>query len=206
MTLRTTAPLLLLLAIVGCSPEVSTTIDSETIDAASSTPLTETADGQGEQVTIEFLGELFSLQYQSTEENEIVNEYVPVDEDVEGNWTRMLAVREYPALSNAEEALGNLVRTVGSTYPEAPVEIFTNESTGQSIVEFTLTGNTETSLFVEYNLFRYEPSPSGSGVVSYQYAVRAYGEDTDAFLSSLTEERGDRLEAISTYDFPPVVR
>ena len=202
MKIKRTIPLLLLLANVGCASERLATTTQESDTEATE----EVAALQEDRPIIEFQGEQFSLQSQTQNENEIVNEYIPLGESVDGNWTKMLALREFVNVTDARQAAGNLVQTVNANYPEAPVEIFTNEETGQDIVEFTLTGSTDSELFVEYNLFRYEPSPSGAGTIAYQYALRAYGDDTDAFLPTIVEQRGERLNAISSYDFPDIVQ
>ncbi|HEY4313259.1 MAG TPA: hypothetical protein VGN12_27660 [Pirellulales bacterium] len=108
-------------------------------------------------------------------------EFVPTGETLE-NWTRLAAIREYAELDNPLEVVQEIVKKLDKCDPPANAEVMQNPKNGAVVLSFTVWS--EDKSFAEYNVFEYCRRPEG-GLVSYQYAIRAYGDEAEPFAKSL---------------------
>lgn len=104
-------------------------------------------------------------------QGEVVNEYVPRGENLE-NWTKMIAVREWPNAKELKEVVGPYVRKLQPLYVR-DAQVFRPEGgeVGEDLVfEFYLAPPDKS--YLEYNLIRFVLEEGAEGVKSYQFAVR----------------------------------
>jgi hypothetical protein len=149
-----------------------------------------------------FRGERFTLRAKSAENGLVLNEYLPVGQQLT-TWTRLLAVQQLPGLTDKSAALHGLVTLLQQQHPDAPIKIWRNDATGDLGIDF-VTRNGEQ--FAEFSVFVYVDSPDGEGLVARQYAERAYGDAIAAYLKDLEERRRKLVADVLAYEFPPVVQ
>lgn len=135
--------------------------------------------------SLEFDGQTLELAYQARENKEAIREFIPRGETLE-TWTKLAAIRDYADHDDPAAMVAAVVRGIREKYPEAPYKVLVNKKSGDAIVDFLLWPEDES--FTEFNVFRYSKGPRG-GLVSQQYALRAYGNDTKAFLTGLRPQR-----------------
>jgi len=135
--------------------------------------------------TIDFDGETLVLAYRAADATDGIREFIPKGETLE-HWTKLAATREYGDLDDPAAMAGAVVKDLKKQYPQSPFKIMENKQTGEVIVDFVLWP--DDGSLAEFNVFRYSKNPEG-GLFSQQYALRAYGDDTEGFLRDLRPVR-----------------
>jgi hypothetical protein len=134
-------------------------------------------------ITVE--GREMALSYKGEQDGETIREFIPSDETLE-TWTRLAAIREYPELDNPHEFAKIVVKRLDDQDPPINYDLIENAKTGAAIIDFTVWS--EDKSFAEFNVFLYRKQAEG-GLASYQYAVRAYGDDAIEFFNGLDAEQ-----------------
>jgi hypothetical protein len=163
--------LVLLSCLAGIA--VSDDEDSSSDDASTST----------ETVTID--GAELTMSYEAEADGESIREFIPSDESLE-TWTRLAAIREYPELNDPTAVAEAVTKKLDDSDPPIHYDLLENSKTGESVLDFTVFP--EDKSFAEFNVFCYRKQADG-GLASYQYAVRAYGDDVVDFVNGLDAEK-----------------
>jgi len=143
------------------------------------------------QETIQVDGEPLILAFEGETDGDTIKEFIPADQTLE-NWTQLAAVRHYADLDDPKALAGAVVRKLRERNPPANFELLENESTDDIVLDFIVWP--EDGAFVEFNVFLYRPA-QGGGLVMYQYALRAYGDDSEEFIKNMQAERRAKLIA-----------
>lgn len=159
-------------------------------------------------VTVDFQGETFQLAYVAESPNpsdgRAINEYLTNGETLD-NWTKLIAVFGYPNLNDGREHARNMVRALKVSNPQARYQIHESED-GQRVMLDFITWDAEKSI-TEFNIFIYQKSPDGRGLIANQFALRAYGQEQGLrFMEGLRETRRQSLESVSDFEFPKLTR
>jgi hypothetical protein len=163
--------LVLLSCLAGVA--VSDDDDASSDDASTST----------ETVTID--GAELTMSYEAEADGESIREFIPSDESLE-TWTRLAAIREYPELNDPTAVAEAVTKKLDDSDPPIHYDLLENSKTGESVLDFTVFP--EDKSFAEFNVFCYRKQADG-GLASYQYAVRAYGDDVVDFVNGLDAEK-----------------
>jgi hypothetical protein len=134
--------------------------------------------------TVAIDGRELKLAYEGEAEGDTIQEFIPSDETLE-TWTRLAAIREYPELNNPLEVAEAIIKQLKERNPPAHYEMMQNSKNGDVVLSFTVWP--DDASFAEFNVFEYCRRPE-AGLVSYQYAVRAYGDDAEPFVKSLDSD------------------
>jgi len=151
--------------------------------------------------SIEFDGETFVLKYREALPNGFINEYFLPAESVEA-WTRLISVQWFTRLSDHRMAVGDLIKTLLASNPQAKYEAWKSDDGTFTGVDFVVW---QDDRYVEFNIFIYRAHPSGNGLLAQQYARRAYGDDRLAFMRDLPRLRQQVLGQVVSYQFPDVI-
>lgn len=157
---------------------------------------------KGEKPQLEFEDETYVLAFAQANQFEAINEYIPEAETLE-EWTSLIAIRTYAGRKDYRELAGRLVQALKQKNPQARAALHTSPDGKRTMVDF-VTWDTEAEI-TEFNIFIYQLTPDGQGVLAQQYAERAYGEDEGLeFLRELKERRQELLAEIVDFDFPAI--
>ncbi len=94
--------------------------------------------------------------------------------------------------------------------PIVNYEIISNPSTGEYMIDFLVSqdnAKTVASEIIERNVYRYKNyvgKNGQTGVLLLGISTRAYGNEVDAFLSSLKSKRKDLMNKVSSFKIPEV--
>jgi hypothetical protein len=135
--------------------------------------------------TVQFDGQTLELAFTGDDSEATIKEFVPEGEKLD-SWTRLAAIREFEELDNPVDYGLATIEQLKKQYPKSPSAIKEDPDTGAVILDFVVWP--EDASFVEFNVFRLEKR-AGGGLVSQQYAVRAYGDAAEPFLKDLASER-----------------
>ncbi len=145
--------------------------------------------------------ETLELAYQGADDNAAIKEYIPKGQKLE-NWTKLAAVRVQTVIDDPEAYAEGMIEELKKENPDAQYELLNNEKTGEVILDFTVWAPDKS--VVEFNVFQYRKH-AGGGLVSHQYALRAYGDDAKDFVASLDEEkRVELIAAVVGTDWPTI--
>ncbi len=136
--------------------------------------------------TISFDGQTFYVAYHKAEGDKSVTEFLPKGENLD-SWVHLVALRTLPGEDNPKLAALGLIRTLKYQNPEAQSAMIQHPSSKDVIVDFVTWP--KDGKFIEFNIFRYSKLAKNKGLLLQQYAQRAYGDKTTAFLASLKGER-----------------
>lgn len=139
---------------------------------------------------VHFDGETLELAFEGEDTDAAIKEFLPAGEKLE-RWTRLAAIRRFNNLDDPVAYATATIKELKEKYPQSPSSVIENPKTGVVVLDFVVWP--EDGSFVEFNVFRYEKRPGG-GLVSQQYAVRAYGDKQEPFLLGLRDVR-ERLVA-----------
>jgi hypothetical protein len=151
--------------------------------------LPETADAAAEKESVRFDDETLVLAYEGEADGDSIKEFIPSGENLD-SWTRLAAVREHAKLNDAKQFANEMVQQLEEKDTPAPYELLANEKTGDCILDFIVWS--ADGSFVEFNIFKYQKKETG-GLLSYQYALRAYGDDIEKFLTGMDAERRAKM-------------
>ncbi len=146
---------------------------------------TTTDERSTEEKTVTIDGRDLALAYEGEAEGEAIREFIPRDETLE-TWTRLAAIREYPELNDPAEVVKVVIKRLEEHDPPIHYDLLENSKTGESVLDFTMLEVDKS--FVEFNVFCFRKQ-AGGGITSYQYAVRAYGDDVVDFIDGLDAEQ-----------------
>jgi hypothetical protein len=145
-------------------------------------PANVATDATDKTVTVD--GRELVLAYVGEADGDTIQEFIPSDETLE-TWTRLAAIREYPELKNPLEVAEAVVKQLEARNPPANYEMMRNAKNGDVVLSFTVWP--QDASFAEFNVFQYCQQPE-AGLVSYQYAARAYGDEAESFVKSLDSD------------------
>lgn len=149
-------------------------------DEASSTDESST-----DKQTVTVDGAELTMSYEAEANGESIREFIPSDESLE-TWTRLAAIRDYPELNDPTAVAEAITKKLDDSDPPIHYDLLENSKTGESVLDFTVFP--EDKSFAEFNVFCYRKQADG-GLSSYQYAVRAYGDDVVDFVNGLDAEQ-----------------
>lgn len=151
--------------------------------------------------TVKIADENLELAFQGADENAAIKEYIPQGQKLE-NWTKLAAVRVQTVIDDPEAYAEGMIAELKKENPDAQYELMKNSETGEVILDFTIWAPDKS--LVEFNVFRYRKHPGG-GLVSHQYALRAYGDDAAEFVAGLDEaKRVELIAAVVGTDWPTI--
>lgn len=145
-----------------------------------------------------FDGERYERQFVSQKADFRLAEYVRPGETVE-KWTRLVAVRHFANLNNAENAAAGVIRELQRREPNARFQFLVKEGGGEAMVDFL--ARPESGSWVEFNAFRYRKVPGVKGLVAYQFAYRFELSDQDA-TELFKKTRETWLDELRDADWP----
>lgn len=131
--------------------------------------------------SLDFDGHSLELTSQARENDDSIQEFIPKGETLE-NWTKLAAIREQSELDDPATTAKGMAKDLRKQYPKSPFKVMVNKKAGEAMIDFVVWP--EDGSFAEFNVFRYAKRPGG-GLLSQQYALRAYGDDSLAFLKGL---------------------
>jgi hypothetical protein len=140
--------------------------------------------------SLEFDGHSLGLASQAGENDQSIQEFIPKGETLDA-WTKLAALRRQADLDDPAAMAKQMAKGLRKRYPKAPFKVMVNKKAGEAMIDFVVWP--DDGSFAEFNVFRYAKHPRG-GLLSQQYAVRAYGDDSVAFLKGLRPVR-ERLVA-----------
>ncbi len=143
------------------------------------------------QETIQVDGETLTLAFEGETDGDTIKEFIPAEQTLE-TWTQLAAVRHYAKLDDPKALAGAVVRQLQQRKPPANFELLENETSDDVLLDFIIWP--EDGSFAEFNIFLYRPTQD-NGLVMYQYALRAYGDDAEEFIKSLQADRRAKLIA-----------
>jgi hypothetical protein len=150
------------------------------------TAANEPSRGAMPKETVTFDDHKLVLAYEARDEDgDAIKEFIPADEDLD-SWTRLAAIRVHADLDDPQEFGEQMVKELEQRKPPAEYALMENERTGDVVLTFLISPEDES--FVEFNVFKYQKRAEG-GLLSEQYALRAYGDDVEKFTSELTPEK-----------------
>jgi hypothetical protein len=133
-----------------------------------------------------FDGQTYVKAFEKKSKTASVTEYLPSGETLK-SWNRLVAFRTMTGTENPKLAAMGLIRALKHSNPQAQSAMFEHPASKDVIVDF-VTWPADGS-FIEFNIFRYSRQSGGKGLLLQQYAQRAYGDDSTAFLEKLKTER-----------------
>lgn len=156
------------------------------------------AESPATKPQLKFGEQTFSLEFTGgSAATGTVNEYIPEGETLQ-RWTKMIAVRTQPTGNDPGKAVGALVNALKTKNPQAKFAVWKSNDGKKVGVDFiTWEGD-----IVEFNVFIYGPAASGTGLISHQYAERAYGEDMIPFMKGMKDRRNKLLDQAINFDYP----
>jgi hypothetical protein len=152
---------------------------------------TDADDAAAEKESVQLDGDTLVLAYEGEADGDSIKEYIPADENLE-SWTKLAAVREFEKLNDPKGFADEMVKQLEAKDPPARYELLENDKTGEVILDFIVWP--ADASFVEFNIFKYQKQ-DGGGLVSYQYALRAYGDEMEKFLTGMDADRRAKLIA-----------
>jgi len=142
---------------------------------------------------VQFDGESLGLAFEGEDPGATIKEYLPAGEKLD-RWTRLAAIRKFSNLNDPVAYATATIKELKAKYPQSPSAVIENPKTGAVVLDFVVWP--EDTSFVEFNVFRYEKRPGG-GLISQQYAIRAYGDRAEPFLLGLREVRERLVEKMA---------
>ena len=143
--------------------------------------------------TVQFDDQTLVLAFSGDDPGATIKEFVPAGEKLE-SWTRLAAIREFDNLDSPLDYGAATIEQLKKQYPKSPSSIIENPDTGAVVLDFVVWP--EDASFVEFNVFRIEKR-AGGGLISQQYAVRAYGDAAEPFLTELPPVRERLVEEMA---------
>lgn len=143
--------------------------------------------------TIQFDGQTLELAFEGNDPGATIKEFIPAGEKLDA-WTKLAAIREFDNLDDPVAYGVATVEELKKKYPLSPSSLIENPKTGSVIVDFVVWP--EDAAFAEFNVFLYEKR-AGGGLISQQYALRAYGDNAEEFLKNLRPLRERLVELMS---------
>lgn len=131
--------------------------------------------------SIEFDGQSLELASQAAENDDSIQEFIPKGEKLD-SWTKLAAIRVQADLDDPAATVKGMARDLRKRYPKSPFKVMVNKQAGEAMIDFVVWP--DDASFAEFNVFRYAKHPRG-GLLAQQYALRAYGDDTEPFLKGL---------------------
>ena len=121
------------------------------------------------QGAVTFDGERYDKAFENRKGRVPVIEYVRPPERIE-NWTRLVAIRHFPQLSDPKAAATDLARTVRQHNPQARFDLIAKDDGTEAMVDFITWAPGDERM--EFNVHRYRKVPGTPGLVAYQFAWR----------------------------------
>lgn len=116
----------------------------------------------------------FLLASEEADGNGKLREFLPSGDNFE-HWTRLVAVREFPKLSDSKEYIANFAREYHAKFPLMQFQVTQNPSSGDWTIDFMEYPTSGSLQFLEWNFFRAHKATQG--LLVYQYAERFYFKD-----------------------------
>ncbi len=145
--------------------------------------------------SVEFDGQTFYLAYDGEDDDASIREFLPQGQQLD-SWTQIASIRTFEKIDDPSAFAIASLQQLKRDYPQSPSYLYDNPGAGIVTLDFVVWPADES--FVEFNVFRYEKQDNG-GIVAQQYALRAYGDDTEPFLKELGDHRS-RIVALMATD------
>ena len=131
--------------------------------------------------SVEFNGIKLSHAFEQAQEEQFIVEYIPAGETLE-KWSTMFAVRKQNIPSTPLDHAIRLAQSITQRNPKLGANvIFHEDNPEKAMVTFIAVGGG----VIEYNVWKFMKTDGFNGLVSYQFAVRNYGELSDDFRQLL---------------------
>jgi len=135
------------------------------------------------------------------------HEYVPQGQNVERYQSMLMLDLLDDRSATPEQLLGIKVAELEQRKATDPVVHYTpllSESKDQALLDFVLSAtDAEGNTIVEWNAYRYVPSPAGNGVLMIGLSRRAYGDtEIRALFAQLKAARARDVEALAAMPVP----
>lgn len=186
---------------LGSRLSIAADVSKTTRKEAAGTAFFNKQDTAEAEASINFQGTSFVLGYQAENPNTILNEYIPVGQDLD-RWTQLIAVRHSLNETDKEDLTQRFLGLLLQQNPDMPYQVYRSTETGDVGLDFVIVRSPEGA---EFNIFIHTDHPTENGLLVYQYAERAYGENIDPFLRGLQSRREALVDAVLSYDFPDLV-
>lgn len=148
--------------------------------------------------TTTFDGVTYTRQYVTDSSNGSLAEYCRAGETVE-NWTTLIAVRDFPGLSDPSTAAAELAKALQKSNPLARFQLLVKEDESEAMIDF-ITWPKDAS-YAEFNIFRYRKRPGEPGLISYQFAYRFTDTSPDS-TERFKQDRTRWVEEMTQAEFP----
>jgi len=132
---------------------------------------------------IAFHGFELSNAFQQSQGEQYIVEYIPSAESLD-KWSTMFAVRKQEIPSAPLEHAIKLAQSITQQNPKLGANVhFKKETPDKAMVTFIAVGGD----IVEYNIWKFMKVKGYNGLISYQFAIRNYGELTKGFRAILNK-------------------
>ncbi|APH59942.1 Hypothetical protein GbCGDNIH7_1599 [Granulibacter bethesdensis] len=135
----------------------------------------------------------------------VKQEYIPADETI-AHYDSMLLIERISGPMTVEQSVNLMALQLQSRKTRDPLTRLTvvnNQETGNTMLDFLISGETREGPIVEWNAYRYAPLTKDGGVVLFGLSRRAYGQDgLAAFMSKLSDTRQEGLDLLTTTPMP----
>lgn len=129
-------------------------------------------------------------------------EYLPQGESLQ-SYMQMFIIEAMTSVS-LEDAVAAQIGKLKQRKDNDPIvnyEVVRNDRTGEIILDFVMSGNSDGKLVVEWNAYRYIRM-EGDGVGLFAISRRGYGDEARDFLSGLANSRADTINALAQFKTP----
>jgi len=159
---------------------------------------------------IEFMGTTYQLAWQSEPSDAYKKyEFLPEGQKT-ASYQNMFLIETLLTEEAVASVVGSQIEFLKErqqTDPVANYALITNEQSGEFLLDFVLSGTTESGkTIIEWNAYRYTPwetKDGRSGVRLYGYSERAYGDKNGTvFLTGLRDKKTTCIQALVSESFP----
>lgn len=133
-----------------------------------------------------------------------VNEYIREGETLD-NWQKLIGVYYFPTNAPPQTAVQKLSEVVKRSDPGADVRIIDTDNKNEAMIDFFVKSRTN-PMVEEYDIFRYARSADGKGLMTYQFALRCYGNQAIEEFKKNTADKQKWIKQVMNSDFPALVK
>jgi hypothetical protein len=136
-------------------------------------------------------------------------EYLAAGQDT-ATYTEMIMIDLLETGVDVKTALASQVQFLKQRKVQdsmANMAVIENKKTGEALLDFIISDDSEGKSIVEWNAYRYKPHTGRNGkkgVILFALSRRAYNDDIDGFLKKLRSLRVDYINKVAQYTLPVV--
>ena len=163
---------------------------------------------------ITFNNTLYNLSWSShPSANYYKHEYLPKGQAAE-KFKSMILLEVVTGNVEIKDIVSAKIKELQAMKAANPIvnyESFDNPATGEYMIDFLLSANSadgKTIMIIERNVYRYKKFTDKSGqtgVLLFGVSTREYGNNSDAFLTSLKQHKKELVNKLAQFTIPEIV-